>query len=98
MGDAMVTGRMSEDKKLRGGNVLKRSGINVSQCINLLYDRMIEEGNIDFLTKETPVEDNSKWRNAAEFVDSLSEPQTTRFDTMTKAEIRMARLKDRGLM
>lgn len=98
MGDAMVTGRMSEDKKARGGNILKRSGINVSQCINMLYDRMIEDGNIDFLTKESTAEDNAKWQNAANFVDSLSEPQTTPFDTMTKAEIRTARLKDRGLM
>lgn len=36
--------------------------------------------------------------NAAAFVDTLSSPKQTRFDGMSKAEIRMDRLKSRGLL
>lgn len=97
MAEAMVTGRMSESKKKKGGNILKREGLNASQAINLLYDRLIEEGEASFLTGAQQ-RDADRWRAAAEFVDSLSEHRVTRFDTMTKAEIKMERLKSRGLM
>ncbi len=42
--DAMVTGRMPERKKQQGLRVLKRDGMNASQAVNLLFDRLIEEG------------------------------------------------------
>ena len=45
--DAMVTGRMPERKKQQGLRVLKRDGMNASQAVNLLFDRLIEEGNRD---------------------------------------------------
>ena len=41
--DAMVTGRMPERKKQQGLRVLKRDGMNASQAVNLLFDRLIEE-------------------------------------------------------
>ena len=40
--DAMVTGRMPERKKQQGLRVLKRDGMNASQAVNLLFDRLIE--------------------------------------------------------
>ena len=43
--DAMVTGRMPERKKQQGLRVLKRDGMNASQAVNLLFDRLIEEGS-----------------------------------------------------
>lgn len=97
MNEAMVTGRMGAEKKARGGRILQKSGLSASQIINLLYDRLISEGNADFLTGERP-RDNAAWESAARFVDSLSVKQESRFDDMTKAQIRVERLKSRGLM
>ena len=97
MNEAMVTGRMGAEKKARGGRILQKSGLSASQIINLLYDRLISEGNADFLTDERP-RDNAAWESAARFVDSLSVKQESRFDDRTKAQIRVERLKSRGLM
>lgn len=97
MNESMVTGRMGADKKARGSRILQKSGLNVSQAINLLYDRIIREGNAEFLLEGGP-RDDAAWENAARFVDSLTVEQATRFDDMTKAQIRADRLKNRGLM
>ncbi|MCD8200012.1 MAG: type II toxin-antitoxin system RelB/DinJ family antitoxin [Coriobacteriaceae bacterium] len=98
MDDAMVTGRMDADKKARGNRILQRDGLSASQAINLMYDRLIQEGNAEFLAQQTPSFTAEDWQNAADFIDSLSLPLPSRFDTMTKAEIRMERLKKRGLV
>lgn len=100
MESAMVTGRMSPQKKEAGNAVLKRAGLNASQAINRVYDRLIEERDAAFLEEEErTLSDPVRWKLAAEYVDSLvlghSEP--TRFDNMTKAEIKMDRLRARGL-
>lgn len=97
MGDAMVTGRMPAEKKSRGSRVLQKDGLSASQAINLLYDRLIEEGSAGFLMK-TSLPSDAAWENATHFVDSLSSKRSTRFDEMSKAEIRVERLKKRGLM
>jgi hypothetical protein len=67
----MVTGRMAPGKKRRGALVLQREGINASQAINRMYDRIIEDGNAEFLTDRCVADDESAWARAAEFVDSL---------------------------
>ena len=69
MADAMVTGRMSQQKKEAGGRVLKEAGLNASQAVNLLYDKLIEEGNAEFLTEQ-----GSKvtWADAFEALDAIS--------------------------
>ncbi len=71
MGEAMVTGRMAPGKKRRGALVLQREGINASQAINRMYDRIIEDGNAEFLTDRCVADDESAWVRAAEFVDSI---------------------------
>lgn len=98
MDEAMVTGRMDAQKKAQGGRILQRSGLNASQAINLMYDRMVEDGNANFLTECTIASSNTAWESAAEFVDSLSTPHSSRFDSMSKAQIRCERLKKRELM
>lgn len=98
MGEAMVTGRMDEEKKRKGARVLAREGLNASQAINLLYDRIVEEDSASFLTKEGSCDDAAAWTSAARFVDGLSEERHTRFDDMTDAEIRVERLRSRGLI
>lgn len=97
MADAMVTGRMPERKKREGLRALKRSGLNASQAINIMFDRAIKDGNGDFL--ETPASPNSRdWAAAEQFIDSLSHKKTTRFDNMTRSEIKHDRLSSRGLI
>ena len=98
MSEAMVTGRMDQQKKKRVGHILKREGLNASQAINMMYDRVAEEGNVDFLKPQRVVPGSTAWKSAAEFVDSLTSPRKSRFDNMTDAEIRMERLKHRGLI
>lgn len=98
MNDAMVTGRMSLVKKQKGATLLQQEGLNASQAINLMYDKLIEEGNISFLLPEKPlVQDESKWAAAARFVDSISEERVSRFDEMSKAEIKKERLRLKNL-
>ncbi len=97
MAQAMVTGRMVDEKKRRANLILEREGLNASQAINLMYDRIIEDGNAEFLVPGEREVDLDAWKRAAEFVDSLSEKRVSRFDDMTKAQIRMDRLAKRGL-
>lgn len=98
MSEAMVTGRMTTEKKARGGRILQRDGLNASQAINLLYDRVISDGSAEFLTGKSVSPLATAWHNAAQFVDSLSEKRTSRFDAMSDREIRIERLQKRGLM
>lgn len=99
MGDSMVTARMLEKKKREGARILSREGLSASQAINLMYDRMIEEGEAGFLLLGgAPLRDEAKWAAASCFVDSLSSKHTSRFDDMTKAEVRTERLRSKGLL
>ena len=98
MDDAMVTGRISAEKKAAGNAVLERAGLTASQAINLLYDRLIEDGDAEFLTTSevTP----NRWKSAAELIDTIAShvPISTQFDTMTRGEIKLARAKARGII
>ena len=94
MDDSMVTARMLDEKKRKGARILAREGLSASQAINLMYDKMIEEGEAGFLRAG----DEAKWAAASRFVDSLSSKRASRFDDMTKAEVRVERLRSRGMM
>lgn len=98
MDTAMVTGRMAADKKQRGNAVLGRNGINSSQAINLMYDRLLADQNADFLTPEKSRPTQAEWARAAHIVDGISKSTASRFDSMTRAEIKVDRLRSRGLM
>ena len=100
MEDAMVTGRMSLQKKKGGNRVLQKAGLNASQAINRMYSRLIEDNSADFLDMEDRDAeiDGVKWEIAAAFVDSLSAPLDDRFASMSDADIRMDRLRSRGLV
>lgn len=97
MSDAMVTGRMSAEKKKQGLRILQQDGITASQAVNLMFDRMISDGSAAFLLKEPPLKDGSQWQTAAKFIDAIPQERKTRFDSMTKQQIREERLKSRGL-
>lgn len=99
MSDAMVTARMTPEKKEAGNRVLEQLGTNASQAVNRLYDYVIEK-------KELPFPEQRGWRaytpeqiaEAIALVDSIPRKQTSRFDNMTKHEIKRERLVARGLM
>ena len=94
--DAMVTGRMSAAKKAAGGKVLAKAGLNANQAINLLYDKLEQEQSADFLTHRKP--EPREWESAIRFIDALAAPVPvhTRFDDMTRAEIKLERAKAKG--
>lgn len=100
MSEAMVTGRMSEEKKRAGNRVLAREHLKPSQAINLMYQRLIEEKNARFLTAdgEAGKPDSLRFQDALSFVDQLSLPQKTKFDDMSDAEIKTHRLRAKGVM
>lgn len=96
MDGVMVTGRMSAEKKAAGNAVLEKSGMNASQLVNAVYDRMIEEQSVDFLQQRevAPWE----WESAARLIDSIYIPIDSRFDNMTRKQIKAERLRAKGLM
>lgn len=97
MDDVMVTGRMPADKKKKGANVLRQEGLNASQAIGLMYDRLIEKGDAQFLLPdEYTSPDDVSWANAARFIDSLSSKKESRFDEMSKSEIKRERLRTKN--
>lgn len=98
MNDAMVTGRMPARKKQKGMRVLTRHGLNASQAVNLMFDRLIEEGSVAFLVNESAPHSEQSWANASAFVDELSRPLAFRFDEIPKAGWKRERLKAKGLM
>ena len=53
MDDSMVTARMLDEKKRKGARILAREGLSASQAINLMYDKMIEEGEAGFLRADS---------------------------------------------
>ena len=96
MEDVMVTGRMSAAKKAAGAKVLAKAGLNASQAINLLYDKLEEEQSADFLMHRKP--EPREWESALKLVESIYLPIDPRFDDMTKSDIKRERLAAKGLM
>ena len=96
MDDVMVTGRMSAEKKAAGAKVLAKAGLNASQAVNLLYDKLEEEQSAEFLTHRKP--EQREWESAAKFLDALASPIpiATRFDSMTRGQIKLERAKSKG--
>jgi len=94
--DAMVTGRMSAEKKAAGAKVLAKAGLNASQAVNLLYDKLEEEQSADFLLHRKP--EPREWESAGKLLDALASPIPihTRFDNMTRGEIKLERAKAKG--
>lgn len=99
MADAMVTARMSSDKKMRGNRMLAQLGTNASQAVNELYDYVIEHGSLPMEKEEkAPLKD--RLANASSWFDALMDASSVdaRFSSMTDGEIRRDRLARRGLV
>ncbi|MFR5092666.1 MAG: RelB/DinJ family addiction module antitoxin [Adlercreutzia equolifaciens] len=99
MTDAMVTGRMPERKKQQGLRVLKRDGMNASQAVNLLFDRLIEEGSADFLLQDGDTSADESGGHRRRALSTASRASAQHGSTIwTKAEIKLDRLAAKGLV
>lgn len=96
MPDAMVTARMSPEKKEAGNRIFEQMGTNASQVVNRLYDYVIEKRALPFVAqKERRRFTQKEIAEAIAWADSIS--MRDRFSTMTDDEIRQERLIARGL-
>ena len=96
MADAMVTARMSAEKKEAGNRMLEQLGTNASQAVNRLYDYVLEKKQLPFPEQqERRKYTQEEIAQAIAWVDSI--PRRDRFSTMTDDEIRRERLVSRGL-
>lgn len=99
MSDAMATGRMSQAKKDAAFEILSKQGLNHSQAINLLYDKIIQEGSADFLLPHKEHVTASDIKSAASILSQLIiKPTADRFHSMTIKEAKIDRLANRGLL
>ena len=100
MADAMVTARMSSEKKEAGNRILEQMGTNASQAVNRLYDYLIENRELPFFDlDERRRYTQEEIAEAIDWVDCLSQNRTTgRFSDMTVKEAKRERLIAKGLM
>lgn len=96
--DAMVTARMSPEKKEMGNRILEDLGTNASQVINQLYDLIIEKRALPFPGEKsqprtfTPEE----IARARAWVTSLQMPEKSSLADLTLKEVKRERLKAKG--
>lgn len=100
MADAMVTARMSPEKKEAGNRILEQMGTNASQAVNRLYDYVIEKHELPFPErKKRRCYTQEEIAEAIAWVDGLSQKRTEgRFSDMTVKEAKRERLIAKGLM
>ncbi len=110
MADAMVTARMSQEKKDEGNRVLAQLGVNASQAVNRLYDYVLERRELPFPEMDERREyTDEEIARAMEWVDGISRlaegdrhmaatDDETGFGHMGIKEAKRARLVKKGLM
>ena len=105
MSDAMVTARMSAEKKEEGARILEQLGTTASQIINQLYDCLIETHANPFEKKSQPPEDcvpgfsftYQQLEEARAWVDSFPYVEIDeKWRNMPDKAIKFYRLKDKG--
>lgn len=100
MADAMVTARMSAEKKEAGNRMLEQLGTNASQAVNSLYDYVLEKKQLPFPEQhERRKHTQEEIAQAIAWVDSIPLKRTSgRFSGMTIKEAKRDRLIAKGLM
>ena len=99
MNDAMVTARMSRQKKDAAARTFEKLGITASEAINSLYDYVLENGSLPFGDQPRRarwLHSAEEWARAAAVVDAL--PRQSRFTAMSDDEIKAERACTRGLL
>lgn len=98
MDDAMVTARMSREKKDAGNRVLAKLGTNASQVVNRVYDYVIEHGELpSALREERSRATEAQMRQAVAWADELLGCGDAELARMTDDEIEQERLIERGV-
>ena len=69
--DAIVTVRMTEEKKESANRVLEKLGLKTSAAINMFYDYLVEHGTLPFEATSMPQLSEQQWLDAARFIDSI---------------------------
>mgnify|MGYP002570414597 CR=1 FL=1 len=100
MADAMVTARMSLEKKEAGNRMLEQLGTNPSQAVNRLYDYVLEKKELPFPEQHGRRKyTQEEIAQAIAWVDSIPRMRTSgRFSDMTIKEAKRDRLIAKGLM
>ena len=99
MPDAMVTARMSTQKKETGAKLLKSLDISASEAINQLYDYIIKTGRLPFdLPEDGTLTTEKRLAQAVKRVNDIPKvPVSKEFSMLSDNEIRLARLRKKGL-
>lgn len=100
MADAMVTARMSQEKKEAGNRIFEQLGTNASQVVNRLYDYVLEKKALPFAAHEAKrCFTQEEIEEAVAWVDGISEKRTKgKFASMTIKEAKRERLAAKGLL
>lgn len=99
MADAMVTARMSPEKKEAGNRMLEQLGTNASQAVNRLYDYVLEKKQLPFPDQQERRQySQEEIAQAIAWVDSIKMEDSGRFANMTLKEVKRERLIARGLL
>lgn len=90
MADAMVTARMSREKKEAGNRMLEQLGTNASQAVNRLYDYVLEKKQLPF-----PEQQGRRTYTQEEITEAIAWVEGMRmvdvqghFDNMTLKEVK----------
>lgn len=96
--EAMVTARMSREKKKLGNSVLSDLGMNASSAINQLYDYLIEQQCMPFGKESEPARSFTQEEvDAARlWVDGLRMPAGNPLADLTLKEAKRHRLSTKG--
>lgn len=99
MADAMISARMSAEKKEAGNRILESLGTNASQAVNDLYDFVIRNKQLPFAPKqELGLHKYTKEQiaEAVRAVDSLvTHDVDSRFANMSLKDIKRMRLEEK---
>ena len=100
MADAMVTARMSAEKKEAANRVFERLGTNASRVINDVFDYVIRTGEVPGAAKEVHTHTPEEIAEAVAWVDGLALDSASlgRFATMTLKEAKIERLIAKGYL
>lgn len=106
MNEAMVTARMSADKKEEGTRILSQLGTTASQAINEMYDYLIEHRALPLMGKGVGKEEGvggfsfteEQWSDACAHVKGMRVPLRSEFAAMSLKDAKMHRLRSKGYL
>lgn len=96
MGNAMVTGRMSGEKKQAGNAILNKLDVTPSAAINMLYDYIIKNKKLPFEDNSSKEDSNflqNKFDQAEKFLNGIP-LANNKFSNLSVEEIKDLRITE----